>query len=128
MKALIVKDDGLIYVAEVPEEKPLMDISGSEAYPQMVYDAEMEEYEEALASAKENAVLCADQEKARKILLEYHGDGNLLQRFEGIYPIPDLQYEVNYVPIERDAATYSHYEREAEKQLVTEFKKLAVLL
>ena len=88
--ALIVKEDGLIYAAEVPE------------WPNYVEDNHLwnhnleMRYEVALTSAKESALLCADQEKANKLLI---GVGVLfntatLKPKPGIYPIPDLQWEV----------------------------------
>lgn len=96
--ALIVKEDGLIYVNEVPEEPEYCrefkgtDCQGSECHC-MLHKIR---YDRALASAKENAVLCADQEQAKTLILRNHRievDLDPIEFTEGIYPIPDLQWE-----------------------------------
>lgn len=101
--ALIVKEDGLIYVNEVPEE-PRSGICSPEPrwncyqLPGCICAREWNPYRTALASAKETAILCVDQEKAHGIIWRNHASqkdrqqGNALK--PGIYPIPDLQWEV----------------------------------
>lgn len=91
--ALIVKEDGLIYVNEVPEEPEYCrefkgtDCQGSECHC-MLHKIR---YDRALASAKETAVLCADQEQARDLVWQFHKAFYKVP--PGIYPIPDLQWE-----------------------------------
>lgn len=126
MTALIVKEDGLIYVNEVPEEpKCYHELSLSHEICETMTEGNCScvRHQQALASAKENAVLCADQEQARDLifkpgmkviiggevtLLEWaklyakvHDGGEPWQTMKyrltlksGIYPIPDLKWEV----------------------------------
>lgn len=110
MKALEVKEDGLIYAAEVPE-KPSQ-TTGYYPTPSIAF----REYDIALASAKESAVLVSDQEKAQQIIIndylkrgdgppfKYHGS-LVIGIGEGIYPIPDLQWDVVDVKLARVLST-----------------------
>ena len=94
MKALIVKDDGLIYAAEVPEE-PKRTIWVRDF---VRYNEDMAKYRSAIASAKESAVLVSDQERAGELIFwdwfnKSGEDDTYLALKPGIYPIPDLQWE-----------------------------------
>ena len=105
MKVLIVKEDGLIYAAEVPEE-PTMGICSSEPIPNCYEQPnclcakEWKPYRAALASAKESAIPVSDQEKVIRVLLNAHGV-KAMSSFDpikpkpGIYPIPGLQWKVD---------------------------------
>lgn len=99
MKALIVKSDGLIYAAEVPKE-PHVCMSYVLVYCSLTVckcHDEQKAYERMVASAKESAVLCADQEKAKEIIKEKFGhdlDQMNINTSGYEYPIPDLQWEV----------------------------------
>lgn len=87
LKALIVKSDGLIYAAELPEK------------PKFKGDYAQKQYEETLASATENAVLVADQEKAKEIIKAKFGhdiDKMNINTKGYQYPIPGLEWEVMY--------------------------------
>lgn len=135
--ALDVKEDGQIWLIEdCPVE------------PNVHHSVFYLSYQKALASA--DRLLVSNQEVAEQIIQTYRYNIEVVRckknvgskespiydfpREEncttkpGIYPIPDLKWEVKDVPIERDASTFSHYEREAGKQLVTEYTKVAVLI
>ena len=93
MKALIVKEDGLIYAAEVPEQPkhtgdPNLDMSNGRRY---AYGIE---------AAKESAVLLSDQEKAARLIGQkyqdaYHKTHPMKWDIKpGIYSIEGLDWEV----------------------------------
>lgn len=114
MKALIVKEDGLIYVNEVPEDPELCimldkslksDVSLSHISCDILgcaCDAKQDNHRKALEAAKSTAVLCADQ-SAAKGLLYLHGDRSIYDRCgdavvgfkPGIYPIEGLKCTIN---------------------------------
>lgn len=92
-KCLIVKEDGLIYAAEVPEEPVRTDY---EYYYDIAWATTLDLYRRAVQYAKESAVLCADQEKAIGLLYMNASRDNFQFRGDyvvgikpGIYPIPD---------------------------------------
>lgn len=92
--ALIVKEDGLIYVNQVPEEPKHEHYGLTQDDTEDFWD-DAEEHKKALASAKETAVLCADQEQARELLFVKHcifPKEIALKQATGIYPIPGLQW------------------------------------
>jgi hypothetical protein len=92
MNALIVKEDGLIYVNEVPEEPNWGDCADDNA---------MDNYYVALASVKESAILCIDQEQVKALVMRYSSMGmdkdGFYQPTVGIHPIPGLTFEVKTV-------------------------------
>ena len=95
MNALIVKSDGLIYAAELPEEPEKWKEGDSLSYNEAAWHY----YNEALASAKESAVLVSDQEKAKAIIKEKFGhdlDQMTINTAGYEYPIPGLQWDVKY--------------------------------
>ena len=116
MKALIVKEDGLIYAAEVPEHpKDHPNIkSGMDQYSEPLetngfWLKQLADYEKALASAKESAVLVSDQEKARELIIRKGSisrdkDG-FYQPIVGVHPIPDLHWTTVDVKIARILST-----------------------
>ena len=123
MTHLEVKSDGLIYlIKDCPEEPPV----SASIYSDM---AKMNRYDKALASCER--IKCADQQQARDLVMRKSSMGKGKDGFYeptiGIYSLPDVEWEVREVPIERGPSTFSHYEREAGKQLVTEFERLAIL-
>lgn len=88
MKAAIVKPDGLIYVNEVPEEpKNCYNTSCS----QWCVCPRMKDYQKALASAKESAILVSDQEHAKTLLQQLLGPTIPTNK---VFMIPDLKWEV----------------------------------
>lgn len=94
--ALIVKDDGLIYVNEVPEQPTV----GGKTYEGIAdpgtYNAMKSDYERALASAKDSAILVSNHNEAFFILQDHYmpRGSKEFKLVPGIYPIPDLQWEV----------------------------------
>lgn len=118
MKALIVKEDGLIYAAELPvgridsnglwsapESFDWQSAEGLRLYKELANNPSPEHwYEKALASAKESAVLVSDQEKAIRLIYENLGETtpiwngwiNMFKKnaVPKVYPIPGLQWEV----------------------------------
>lgn len=82
MNALIIKEDGLIYVNEVPDHP-------CEQLPD--HDCPI------CQGARDTAVLCADQEQAREILFVRRcifPKEIALKQATGIYPIEGLKFEV----------------------------------
>lgn len=130
MTHLEVQPDGRIFVIDgMPEpinEAKYCGVKG------VRYHAEKDVYEKALASA--NRILCADQEKAAAAIalqgdseyIKQNSDGLEIGLKPGIYQVP-VEWEEKQVPIEREPATFSHYEQEAGRQLVTKYQRLAFL-
>lgn len=97
--ALIVKEDGLIYVNEVPEENEFYRQDSARLPNSKTFF--MVEYTKALTSAKESAILVSDQEQATGLIYmnasrdNFQHRGNYVVGIKpGIYPIPDLKWEV----------------------------------
>lgn len=97
MNALIVKEDGLIYVNSIPSE-PKVCMSYVFGHCRLTVckcHDEQKAYERMMEAAESTAVLCADQEQAWKILRDAHKVNNVLQVFlEAAYPIEGLKFEV----------------------------------
>lgn len=114
-KALIVKEDGLIYVGEVPEEPKF----GNPIYEGVRTELIRRDYQRALASAKDSAILVSDQEKAIGILM-LHVDHLIHKRpalKPGIYPIPDLQWKVDLTHLVAILKESTPSETESQEEL-----------
>lgn len=108
MTHLEVKQDGKIYVIkDCPEA--------------------WREYESALASCER--IECTDQEHARRLIVKYHSDGNLLQKYSGIYQV-DCEWEekCQYKPdtkwVDCNIEIYNETHNSSEKHLS---RKVAIL-
>ena len=95
--ALIVKEDGLIYAAEVAEEPTKTEY---EHYYDVAWLTTLDLHRRAVQSAKESAVLLSDQEKAARLIGQkyqdaYHKTHPMKWDIKpGIYPIEGLDWEV----------------------------------
>lgn len=104
MKVLIVKSDGLIYAAEVPEEpKYCTDFGDIILICGNTFckcDSQLKGYRHNLNSAKESAIRCDHQEQAAGIIVLNHSNcmtyrGSLATGIKpGIYPIPGLTWSI----------------------------------
>lgn len=94
MTSLIVKEDGLIYVNEVPPH--YLSGEGIKKYSESFnYSDPRLAYEADIASATESAILCADQEQAKDLIWQFHKAFYKVP--PGIYPIHDLRWGVKWM-------------------------------